>query len=103
MSWHPGGKKLWSYLKKHEVKILSAPSKRVVLDCIKGKKMWCTSLGNPEIIFRSKEKKREFAKKNAILIDDLKSNIRDWKSSGGVGIHHTNVNKTIAELKELGL
>jgi len=103
MSWETGGKKLWGYIKKHNPSILSAPSKRVYENCIKGKKVWCSRLSNPEIIFRSKEKKREFAKKNAILIDDLKSNIRDWKSAGGIAIHHTNVNKTIAELKELGL
>jgi len=104
MSWQSGGKKLWSYIKKYNPSILSAPSKRSYANCVKGKKMWVSSrLGNPEIIFRSKEKKREFAKKNSILIDDLKYNIRDWKSSGGIAIHHTNVNKTIAELKELGL
>ena len=94
----------FSNIKKYNPSILSAPSKRSYANCVKGKKMWVSSrLGNPEIIFRSKEKKREFAKKNSILIDDLKYNIRDWKSSGGIAIHHTNVNKTIAELKELGL
>jgi hypothetical protein len=65
--------------------------------------MWVSQLGSPKIHFRSKDKKREFANKNAILIDDLKSNISDWNSSGGVGIQHKTTNQTIAQLKELGL
>ena len=103
MSWHPGGKKLWSYISNFDTEILSAPSKRVLQDCIKGKKMWISRLGSPKIHFRSKDKKREFANKNSILIDDLKSNIKDWNASGGVGILHRNVNSTISQLKDLGL
>ena len=103
MSWNPGGKKLWRYISRHDVEILSAPSKRVLQTCIKGKKMWISRLGNPKIHFRSKDKKREFANKNSILIDDLKSNISDWNASGGIGIHHKSVSNTIAQLKELGL
>jgi len=103
MSWNPGGKKLWSYISKLDTEILSAPSKRVLQTCIKGKKMWCAKLGSPKIHFRSKDKKREFANKNSILIDDLKSNILEWNSSGGIGILHRNTNSTISQLKELGL
>jgi len=103
MNWHPGGKKLWSYISNFDTEILSAPSKRVLQDCIKGKRMWISRLGSPKIHFRSKDKKREFANKNSILIDDLKSNIKDWNASGGIGILHRNVNSTIAQLKEIGL
>ena len=103
MSWNPGAKKLWNYISKLNTDILTAPSKRVLQNCIKGKKMWCTRLGSPKIHFRSKDKKKEFARENSILIDDLKSNILDWKSSGGIGILHKNTNQTIAQLKELGL
>jgi hypothetical protein len=104
MEWYKGGKKLWNYLKKHEVKILSAPSKRVVKDCITGKKIWIQkNLGNVEGIFKFREQKKELAETNAILIDDLKSNIRDWEASGGIGILHRNSNNTIGQLKDLGL
>ena len=103
MSWMPGGKKLWSYISKLDTEILSAPSKRVLQTCMKGKKMWCSKLGSPKIHFRSASKKREFANKNSILIDDLKSNISAWNASGGVGIHHKTTNSTIAQLKELGM
>jgi hypothetical protein len=103
MSWNSGGKKLWKYIAKFDTEILSAPSKRVLETCIKGKRMWVSRLGSPKIHFRSKDKKREFANKNSILIDDLKSNISEWNSSGGIGVHHRNANETISKLKELGM
>jgi 5'(3')-deoxyribonucleotidase len=103
MTWNPGGKKLWKYISQYDPQILTAPSKRVYEDCVKGKKMWISRLGNPRMHVRSKDKKREFAGKNQILIDDLKSNISDWKASGGIGIHHKTTNTTISQLKDLGL
>jgi hypothetical protein len=103
MDWNPGGKKLWKYISQYDPQILTAPSKRVYEDCVKGKKMWVSRLGNPKMHVRSKDKKREFAGENQILIDDLKSNISDWNSAGGTGIHHKTTNNTIGQLKELGL
>jgi len=103
MSWNPGGKKLWSFISKYNPEILTAPSKKVYNDCVKGKKMWISRLGNPPIHIRSKEKKKEFAGENKILIDDLKSNIREWESAGGIGILHKQTNNTISALRELGL
>ena len=38
----------------------------------------------------------------AILIDDYIKNIREWTAAGGISIHHTDVGKTISELKRLG-
>ena len=37
-----------------------------------------------------------------ILIDDYIKNIREWEAKGGIGILHTDVGKTISELKRLG-
>ena len=37
-----------------------------------------------------------------ILVDDHPKNIKEWEANGGIGIHHTSVNKTIAQLKKLG-
>jgi hypothetical protein len=37
-----------------------------------------------------------------VLIDDYKKNIMEWESKGGIGVHHTEVSKTIANLKRLG-
>ncbi len=103
MSWNPGGKKLWTFISQYNTEILTAPSKRVYEDCVKGKKMWIARLGNPKIHIRSKDKKKEFAGKNNILIDDLRSNIKEWNASGGIGILHKKTSNTISQLKELGL
>ena len=37
MSWNPGGKKLWSYISQYDPEILTAPSKKVYEDCVKGR------------------------------------------------------------------
>ena len=37
-----------------------------------------------------------------VLIDDHGTNIQEFRAKGGIGVHHTSANKTIAELKEMG-
>ena len=37
-----------------------------------------------------------------VLIDDYIKNINEWEKKGGIGVHHTDVSKTISELKRLG-
>ena len=52
-----------------------------------------------------RDQKVRFAQTNNkpnILIDDYIKNINEWERSGGIGVHHTNVSKTISELKRLG-
>ena len=46
--------------------------------------------------------KKRMAAPDRILIDDLKRNIDQWRSSGGIGILHTSASKTIRVLKTLG-
>ena len=36
-----------------------------------------------------------------ILIDDRVSNIEEWRSAGGIAIHHTNIDATLHELSKL--
>ena len=58
---------------------------------------------NINLVLRSQ--KQLYAKtdeKPNILIDDHKKNIGEWEAKGGIGILHTNVAKTISELKRLG-
>ena len=38
----------------------------------------------------------------SVLIDDYIKNIKEWENKGGVGIHHTDVSKTLKELTNLG-
>ena len=37
-----------------------------------------------------------------VLIDDYLKNINEWEAKGGIGIHHTDVGKTLSELRSLG-
>jgi hypothetical protein len=41
-----------------------------------------------------------YAKPNKVLIDDTKSNIDDWNSNSGIGIHHKSWEQSINTLKE---
>lgn len=47
-----------------------------------------------------KHLKYRFATQNSIIIDDTQSVINDWNKAGGIGIHHTSANYTIAMLKK---
>ena len=52
-----------------------------------------------------RSQKKSYAKTDGnpnVLIDDYDKNISEWEKSGGIGILHTNVGKTIGELKRLG-
>lgn len=45
--------------------------------------------------------KKNYARKDAILIDDTPDVIRDFNDAGGIGILHTDVGKTIDTLKKV--
>ena len=34
--------------------------------------------------------------------DDYIKNIKEWENKGGIGVHHTDVSKTLNELTKLG-
>ena len=104
--WESGGKQLWKYIKQYKPQILSAcPSvcnkdKKV----IKGKTIWCQQnlkIDPSKVHIVQRREKKDFAKKDVILIDDHSKNIREWEAAGGTGVVHKNVNSTIKELKGL--
>jgi 5'(3')-deoxyribonucleotidase len=110
LEWMPGSKKLWNFLKPYEPSIMSAYAKSEP-NSAKGKEDWLKK--NVEKLPRSRinlvmrSDKQRFAKDGRthapnILIDDHEKNIREWEAKGGIGIHHTDVNRTIARLKEIG-
>lgn len=107
LNWMPEAKRLYSFIARYEPHILSAhshhdPSSRT------GKLRWLsknTNVKRDNINLVSREDKQKFATTNGkpnILIDDYEKNIMEWKSRGGIGVLHTEVSKTIAELKRLG-
>jgi hypothetical protein len=111
MPWMPGGRQLWSYIRRFDPHILSAYSPKDP-NCKPGKLKWLRrNVGMSNInkinLVRRKDKSK-FAMKSggirqpAILIDDFPRNVDQFKAAGGIGIHHTSASKTISELRRLG-
>jgi hypothetical protein len=102
LKWMPDGKELWSYIKQYNPKILSAPSREKSSRI--GKEIWTKEhIPNAELILKPASEKKDLSEPNAILIDDRKDNIQQWKDAGGIGILHTSTQDTINQLQKLGL
>ncbi len=73
-----------------------------------GKIKWVqknTKIPKSRTIVVLRSQKQRYATQNGqfcVLIDDYIKNIKEWENKGGVGIHHTDVNKTLKELTNLG-
>jgi len=107
LDWMPGAKRLYSFIAKYDPHILSAASGRDV-NVRPGKLKWLsknTKIKRSNINIVKREDKQKFAmtdEKPNVLIDDYLKNITQWEAKGGIGVHHTEVGKTLAELKRLG-
>ena len=108
LEWMPGAKRLWSFVNKYGSHILSAYSTKDS-NSIPGKMKWLRT--NAKLTQRSRihlvlrKQKQDFAMTNNkpnVLIDDHLKNIKEWKSKGGIGIHHLSVSTSLNELKKLG-
>ena len=103
--WKGDGRTLWNYIKKHDVRILSAYSSSDP-NCMAGKRKWLSknvSISNAKIHLVTRSQKQIYSKKNTILIDDYIKNIKEFNAKGGIGIRHKTASQTISELKKLGL
>jgi 5'(3')-deoxyribonucleotidase len=106
----PDAKKLWSYISKYNVRILTAYpsakrgeiSKKAPSDKINWMKKFFNFPKN-KIHTVLRIQKQDYAKKNAILIDDDMRNIKEFNARGGTAIHHKSANETIKKLKGIGL
>jgi len=107
LDWMPGAKRLYSFIQKYDTHILSAISGRDN-NSRSNKLKWLnknTKFKRSKINLVKREDKKKFATtdgKPNVLIDDYQKNITEWESMGGIGVHHTETGKTIAELKRLG-
>ena len=102
MKWMPDGKELWDAIKDKNPTILSAPSKSPSSRL--GKRLWIgNNIPGTPLILASAESKKNYARKDAILIDDRISNINDWNNAGGIGILHTSTSSTLDKLSKYGL
>jgi hypothetical protein len=102
LKWMSDGKQLWSYIKKYNPILLSAPSREESSRL--GKRVWVKrELPDVKLILKSASQKQQYASPTSILIDDRQKNIDQWNTAGGIGILHTSAANTIKQLKQLGL
>ena len=107
LNWKSNAKRLHDFIIRYNPHVLSAYTGRDNTSKV-GKIKWLKKntgfkRGNIHLVLRSQ--KKSYATTNEkpnILIDDYDKNIREWEAAGGIGILHTNVGKTISELKRLG-
>ena len=103
----PGAKRLYQRISKYNPYILSAFSERDV-NSRPGKYKWIqknTKIPKSRVLLVKRAQKQVYSADNGqpnVLIDDYIKNIREWENKGGIGVHHTDVSKTLKELSNLG-
>ncbi len=115
LDWIQGGPELIKTAQKHfsNVWILSSAGTikpELGKTVIQGKLEWLKKnvpsipTSNVLIVY-GKHRKKEYAAKNAILVDDMPDTIESWQNKGGNGILHSHhyYKKTIASLEDLTL
>ena len=107
LEWQPGGQQLYRYVKSSSPYILSAYAKWDK-NCKDGKNSWIKRhlmMPKQRINLVKREDKKLYAVQDGvpnILIDDYIKNIREWEQAGGIGIHQTDVKRTINTIKKHG-
>ena len=107
LEWMPGARKLYQRIAKYDTHILSGFSIKTK-NSKSGKMKWLqknTNIKRGKIHLVAREQKQAYAQTNGksnVLIDDYIKNIREWEAKGGIGVHHTDVSKTLSELSRLG-
>ena len=110
----PDAHTLWSFISKHDPRILTAHPKpgrgAVSVRGADDKRKWMMKHFKwpPSKIFPVlRADKKKFAKDGRdgrpnLLIDDYAGNCEDFRSRGGIAVLHTSANNTIRELKKIG-
>ena len=104
MDWMPKGYQLWDFIKPYGPNLLTSPSRHNSSRL--GKNLWVKNNlePKPKTIFAYSADKQRYANENSILIDDKKSNIREWEASGGIAfrVRKGDISDAFKGLKELG-
>jgi len=108
LDWTPEGKKLYQFIIRYDPHILSAYSSKDP-SSITGKRKWlrknAPKFKTSKIHIVKREQKQKFAVtdgKPNVLIDDHLKNIQEWERAGGIGVRHTELGKTLNELRRIG-
>ena len=107
LAFMPGARRLLQRIQKYDPYILSAYTDRDSRS--KGGKIkWVqknTKIPKSRILVVKRAQKQAYSTHNgeaSVLIDDYIKNIKEWENKGGIGVHHTDVSKTLNELTKLG-
>jgi 5'(3')-deoxyribonucleotidase len=107
LQFMPGARRLLQRIQKYDPYILSAYTEKDSRSKA-GKIKWVlknTRIPKSRIVVVKRAQKQSYATHKgefSVLIDDYIKNIKEWENKGGVGIHHTDVSKTLKELTNLG-
>ena len=107
LDFMPGAKRLLQRIQKYDPYILSAFTDRDSSSKA-GKFKWLqknTKIPKSRTLVVKRAQKQAYATHNgeaSVLIDDYIKNIKEWENKGGIGVHHTDVSKTLNELTKLG-
>ena len=107
LDFMPGARRLLQRIQKYDPYILSAFSERD-MNSRPGKYKWIqknTKIPKSRVILVKRAQKQSYSTdkgQSSVLIDDYIKNIKEWENRGGIGIHHTDVGKTLKELTNLG-
>ena len=107
LEWFPGGQELLSYIRKHpsiHVEILSSSGGERFHDEVTAQKIkWLRNHGinYKANIVPGRKHKKDWARPDAIIIDDTPDVISSWNKAGGIGILHKDVKETIKRLDTL--
>ncbi len=111
LEFMPGAKEMFDviyekYGDKCEILTGIPKPKRGIVNAASDKKKWVKRLLSEDlvvnIVFRE-EKPQYCHGEGCVLIDDMESNIRDWKAMGGTGIVNVSAAGTMEQLRELGI
>ncbi len=109
MPWKIDGRELIHYLLNYKTTILSAhpnPKRGILTDFSKkGKIKWLSreisgDFARQAIICRRSDK-TSYANPTSILVDDNEENILNWQNAGGIGILHTDAERSIERLQNI--
>ena len=101
LSWQPGGKRLWAYIRQFDPDILTAPmDKGGKTNSLDGKLRWVDknlNIDTAKVNFEHEKWKYATSEDGDpnILIDDFESKVKPWNRDGGIGILHLNADNTI--------
>ena len=116
LQWMPDGRELWDYVAAYNPVVLTGLPRGTWAE--PQKLAWCRrELGKevPVITCMSREKPQKAAEwltrgpggdgsaPVPLLIDDRARQKEPWEEAGGVFVHHTSTERTLAQLAELGL